>query len=87
MQKKSFKKIFFKGQIIFLMIFFVKAFNSGKTESLEKVKNDLFSGVRGEHALNVVKYRNLIEGKLAENRRAVKESVQLTEKLRAAQVR
>jgi hypothetical protein len=46
-----------------------------------------FSGVRGEHAMNVVKYRNLIDGKLAENKRAVKQSVQLTEKLRAAQIR
>jgi hypothetical protein len=46
-----------------------------------------FSGVRGEHALKVVKYRNMIDNKLEENKRAVKQSVALTEKLRAAQIR
>jgi hypothetical protein len=54
---------------------------------IKKVTFVSFSGVRGEHAMNVVKYRNLIDGKLAENKRAVKQSVQLTEKLRAAQIR
>ena len=37
--------------------------------------------------MKVVKYRNMIEKKLAENKKEMRKSVVLTENLRAAQVR
>jgi hypothetical protein len=48
---------------------------------------NFFAGVRGEHALKVVKYRRLVDNKLKESKKGLKESVALAEKLRAAQVR